>query len=133
MKKILLALTFIAFIVLGCSSKGSDVKETAKGFIEAIYGGDADEAVSYLYIPEKMREKKNSEEMVKSKITMAVLANAEKVEKHDGVKSIEVQNVEKQDEKFARVKVLVTFGDKSTNSEWVSLRKDDGSWKVRLK
>lgn len=133
MKKLLLSLAFLAFMFVGCSSNGSSSESTAESFVEALYDGDADKVVSYIQLPKEVMKQEGGEDLIKGKIKMGLQQNSKVIQQHGKISNIEAKKVGSDSEDSANVKVTVTFEDKETKTENISLKKVDGTWKVLLK
>ncbi len=138
MKKLVIVLAVIAmaFGMSSCSSTSSP-EAAVKNYCKLMKKGDAKEAYkcSYDYavamkgIPEDGL--KEFEEEIQEYMNKIQEKYDKKIGKKDGIKNIEIVEVEKKENK-ARAKLEVTYGDGDTDREKLSVKKFDEKWYVEF-
>ena len=121
--------------VLAACSGASKPDEIAKDYVKAAYDGDAEKMLSYIYVPDSVKEKAGSEEMIQGKIKAGAAKAKEEASRKGGVKEISV--IENQiDEGNGQGRVIVETQFKNEGAtpakDRIKLIKNDDKWKVNL-
>ncbi len=136
MKKGFLLVAFALFALVGVTSCGGGTETpeaVAEKWAECYKSQDGEGMVDLIYFDEEMSDE-DVEDAKKVLIpTLEVSAKKDSKDK-DGIKDVEVKKVEisKSDEERASCEIKITFGNGSKKTEYLSLRKTDDGWRVRM-
>lgn len=108
--------------VIGCGS-ASGPADVAKDFMMKIADNDKS-AIDHLS-PQLIQA------LGKEKLEKGIEKESESIKKKGGIKSIEVEE-ETVEEKTARLKLKITYGDGSSKNDNVNLLLEDGKWKIGM-
>lgn len=126
--KLFLALFFSSFLLLGCGGKTEE--DVAKSYFTAIADGKIDNAIALIDLSDI---KANELGLMKEKIKAMLLEEKDNIAGRGGIKSIEAtEKTVSEDGNRAALKILLTWGNGSTEEERVNLVKVNGEWKISL-
>lgn len=135
MKKGFLFVAFALFALVGLTScgGGTDTPEaTAETYAKCLKNADWEGLADLGYYSERMTDKE-VENAKKVAVVMLEVAGEKTLEKKEGIKDIEVKDVETDDDgERATCKVKYTYGDGSKDTETLRLVKTDDGWRIRM-
>lgn len=132
----LLCLAFTVFFISACGGGDTkDVEKAAKQITEAIYKGEGDKLVSYIYFPEEALEQPGMKEMFEGKFKGAAAEAKQLADRLGGFKSVDIIDLE-LDEKAGTARVLAEVNFKNSDAdskhERLSLIKHKGKWLLNI-
>lgn len=136
MKKIITTLSTLCFsaFLVACSA-ASKPEDVAKDYVKAAYDGNAEKMLSYIYVPEEVKSKPGTEEMVQGKIKAGAAKAKEEASRKGGVKEISIlDNQIDEGNGQGQVTVETQFKNEGSTAskDRVKLIKNDDKWKVNI-
>ena len=123
-------LTAVFAVACGDNEKASTPESTAIAFVENSANGDAD---GMLELIDLSNLDEASNEMVKGKIKAVAVSSKEKTASKGGVEKIEVTKTDlNKDGNQARVRVQITYKDKTVTNDSVNIIKTNNEWRVKI-
>jgi len=118
-------LLLASLMLVACSSSKPEV--TAEAFFLAIADREMDKVVEMCTFDVA------NNQMLKGKVKMAVDRTADYMEVNEGLRRVEIlgSNIDKS-EKHANIRVKLIFNNGKDHTEFISLRSEDGKWKVAI-
>jgi hypothetical protein len=119
---------FFAFALLAaCSSQTPE--SVASDYMKAVANNRIDEAIGYFSLEDI---KENDLTAAKGKMQMIAGAQYSAIQEQGGMKSVSSTLLEKKDN-LAEVEVEVTYKNNETRKDRMTLTKESGAWKIKLK